>query len=112
MAPEDIHYLPERDTGRPDRALVRTEVRQPGEAVVAIDYLMYQTQQRWLVYDVRVEGVSLVTSYRTTFAEEIRGKGLAGLVAALRQRNEKPLSAEVAARIRKLQVDSCKRRAR
>ncbi len=112
VAPENIHYLPVRGAGRPDRALVRTEIRQPGEAVIAIDYPMYRTQQRWLVYDVRVEGVSLVTNYRTTFAEEIRDKGLAGLIAELKLRNDEPLTAEAAARIRKLQVESCKRQAR
>jgi phospholipid transport system substrate-binding protein len=104
---ENIYYLPARDTGRSDQAVVRTEIRQPGEAVIAIDYPMYRRQQRWLVYDVRVEGVSLVTNYRTTFAEQIRDKGLSGLLAALRQQNEAPMKADTAAHIRRLQAKNC-----
>jgi len=107
VTPENIYYLPGRDTGRSDQALVRTEIRQPGEAVIAIDYPMYRKQGRWLVYDVRVEGVSLVTNYRTTFAEEIRSKGLSGVIASLKQQNLAPMAAGTAERIRALQAEHC-----
>lgn len=107
VTPENIHYLPGRDSGRPDQALVRTEIRQPGEAVIAIDYPMYRKQGRWLAYDVRVEGISLVTSYRTTFAEEIRAKGLSAVIDALEQKNRAPMAAETAQRIRDLQAANC-----
>lgn len=91
--------------------MVRTEIRQPGEAVIAIDYPMYRKQGRWLVYDVRVEGVSLVTNYRTTFAEEIRSKGLSGVIASLKQQNLAPMAAATAERIRALQAEHCPARA-
>lgn len=107
VTPASIYYLPGRDTGRPDQALVRTEIRQPGEAAVAIDYLMYRKQGRWMVYDVRVEGVSLVTNYRTTFAEEIYAKGLPRVIASLKQQNQAPMAQETAQRIRDLQSRHC-----
>ena len=107
VTPENIHYLPTRDTGRADRALVRTEIRQPGEAVIAIDYPMYRKQERWLVYDVRVEGISLVTNYRTTFADEIKDKGVSGLIASLKRQNQASMTADTAEHIRSLQARHC-----
>ena len=107
VAPENIHYLPTRDMGHSDRTLVRTEIRQPGEAVIAIDYPMYRKQERWLVYDVRVEGISLVTNYRTTFADEIKDKGISGLIASLKRQNQASMTAETAAHIRSLQARHC-----
>ena len=87
VTPENIHYLPTRDTGRADRALVRTEIRQPGEAVIAIDYPMYRKQERWLVYDVVIDGVSLITNYRSQFTAAIRRQGIDGLIASLADKN-------------------------
>lgn len=110
VAPENIHYLPTRDAGRADRAVVRTEIRQPGEAAIAIDYPMYRKLDRWLVYDVRVEGVSLVTNYRTTFADEIRGRGVPGLIAALKRQNQASMTADTADHIRSLQARHCPRK--
>ena len=107
VAPENIHYLPTRDMGRSDRALVRTEIRQPGEAVIAIDYPMYWKQERWLVYDVRVEGISLVTNYRTTFADEIKEKGVSGLIASLKRQNQASMTSDTAEHIRSLQARHC-----
>ena len=56
---------------------------------VEVDYSLYLRKGEWKVYDVAIDGVSLVVNYRTTFAEEIRRSGgLAGLIDKLRQRNE------------------------
>lgn len=107
VSPDDIHYLPSRDEGRTAHTTVRTQVSPPGEAAVRIDYAMHMRADSWLVYDVRVEGVSLVTNYRTTFAEQIRRVGVAGLIEALRRGNRQSLSAEAVDRIRALQSRSC-----
>jgi len=72
VLPEDISYLPERNSGAPDKTVVRTEVRAEGMAVMPVHYHMYRKNGRWLVYDVRIEGVSLVANYRSTFAAEIK----------------------------------------
>jgi phospholipid transport system substrate-binding protein len=54
---------------------------------VPIDYLMHKTPDCWKVYDIVVEGVSLVLTYRTNFEEEVRRGGIDGLVARLEQKN-------------------------
>ena len=62
---------------------VRSEIRQPGGQPIPIDYSMYKTAFGWKVYDVSVDGVSLVTNYRASFANTIRQSGIDGLIKAL-----------------------------
>lgn len=73
--------------GSRDEALVKTIVRETGGAQLAIDYRMASRDGGWKVYDVLVEGVSLVTNYRTTFDAEVSRGGVNGLIKALQQKN-------------------------
>ena len=93
VSPEDISYLPERNSGAPDKTVVRTEVRPEGMAVMPVHYHMYRKNGRWLVYDVRIEGVSLVANYRSTFGAEIKARGVEGLIGTLKKKNEQQLAA-------------------
>lgn len=68
-------------------AVVRTSVSGGGRPPVAIDYRMRNSGSGWKVYDVVVEGVSLVTTYRSEFGEEVRKSGVDGLIKALEQKN-------------------------
>ena len=55
---------------------------------IALDYKLYKKQgDGWKVYDVIIEGVSLVQNYRSSFGSEIRRNGLDALIAQLAQRN-------------------------
>lgn len=62
---------------------VRSEIRQPGGQPIPIDYSMYKTDFGWKVYDVSIDGVSLVTNYRASFATTIRQNGIDGLIETL-----------------------------
>lgn len=62
---------------------VRSEIRQPGGQPIRIDYSMYNTDFGWKVYDVAIDGVSLVTNYRSSFSNTIRQQGIDGLIKAL-----------------------------
>lgn len=66
---------------------VKSLVRQPGTAPLSIDYDMEKTAAGWKVYDVKIDGVSLVTTYRDTFAREVRAGGMAGLIKSLSEKN-------------------------
>lgn len=50
---------------------------------VQINYSLYRTEQRWKVYDIGIEGVSFLTSFREDFSEEIEQKGLDELIDRL-----------------------------
>lgn len=66
---------------------VRTEVRQSGGKPVSLDYYMMKSATGWKVFDVEVGGVSLVTTYRSSFAEEIRNGGIDALLHSLHAKN-------------------------
>jgi phospholipid transport system substrate-binding protein len=71
-----------------DDVQVRTQMKVPGGAPpVQVDYSMYKSPSDWKVYDVAVDGVSLVTTYRSTFADQIRQSGIDGLVKSLHEMN-------------------------
>jgi phospholipid transport system substrate-binding protein len=74
---------------KPDDAdvMVRSEVKQSGTEPVTLDYSMEKTPNGWKVYDVAVGGVSLVTTYRDAFANEVRNVGVDGLIKALAEKN-------------------------
>lgn len=70
---------------RPDDTdvTVRSEIRQPGGQPIPINYSMYKTAYGWKVYDVTIDGVSLVTNYRSSFSNTIRQSGIDGLIRTL-----------------------------
>jgi phospholipid transport system substrate-binding protein len=70
--------------------VVKTVVNQPsGGQPIPIDYSMEKLADGWKVYDVLIDGVSLVTNYRSSFATEIKNGGIDGLVKSLADRNAK-----------------------
>jgi len=66
---------------------VKSDVKRPGSQPIAIDYDLGRTPACWKVYDVKVGGVSLVTTYRETFANEVRENGIDGLIKSLSTKN-------------------------
>jgi phospholipid transport system substrate-binding protein len=70
------------------RAVVRTILEQPGTSSITMDYSLYKTASGWKIYDLKIEGVSLVGSYRSTFAREIRTNGIDGLIRHLAALNQ------------------------
>ena len=67
---------------------VQTQVKQPGAQPIPIDYSMEKTAAGWKVYDVSIDGVSLVTNYRSSFGTEIHKSGIDGLIHTLAGRNQ------------------------
>jgi phospholipid transport system substrate-binding protein len=67
--------------------VVKTQILQSGGQPIPIDYSMEKTAGNWKVYDVIIDGVSLVTNYRSSFNSEIQKNGIDGLVKSLADRN-------------------------
>jgi len=68
---------------------IKTEIIKPGsQQPIMVDYDMEKTPAGWKVYDLTVEGVSLVTSYRGTFADQIQQVGIDGLIKTLADKNK------------------------
>jgi phospholipid transport system substrate-binding protein len=66
---------------------VRSQVKRPGEQPVVIEYEMQKTADTWKIYDLRIEGISLMSTYRTAFADEVRTNGVDGLIRTLSGKN-------------------------
>jgi phospholipid transport system substrate-binding protein len=86
---EEIRYLPLKPGSKRNTVTVSTEVRESGGAPVPVDYRMYNGGSGWKVYDVVINNASLVGNYRSSFATEIRQKGLDGLITKLGDMNSK-----------------------
>ena len=85
---QTMRYKPVKMQPGDDEALVRTEIVQPGNKPIQLDYALEKLDDGWKVYDVVVAGVSLVTNYRDTFSQEVRANGVDGLVQMLVAKNK------------------------
>jgi len=83
---EQVHYLNERLEG--DYAEVRTKVRSD-KSEIPLDYRLLNKSGDWHVYDVVVDGVSLVNNYRGQFTKILRESSFADLLEKLREKSEK-----------------------
>jgi len=90
-----VRFLPMQMEPGATKVVVKTEVLQPGIQPVGVNYRMFLSNGQWKAYDILIEGVSLVTNYRTTFTNEVQAKGsLAAVIDGLAKRNAEALSAK------------------
>jgi phospholipid transport system substrate-binding protein len=82
-----IEYKPLRVAPDATEVTVRSDVQQSGAERLTIDYDMEKTPAGWKVYDIKIAGVSLVTTYRGTFAGKVRDGGIEGLIKSLSDKN-------------------------
>ncbi|HTL26070.1 MAG TPA: ABC transporter substrate-binding protein [Burkholderiales bacterium] len=66
---------------------VRNQYIRPGQPPVAVDYAMRKTPEGWKIYDITVEGMSLVMTYRAEFEQVTRQGGVEGLLKRLAEKN-------------------------
>jgi phospholipid transport system substrate-binding protein len=85
---EKILYLSETAEG--DQATVKTKIQTPKGTELPVDYRMHRADSRWLVYDVIIEGVSLVSNYRTQFNKIIQSASYEELLQKLKSRAFSP----------------------
>jgi len=87
---EKIQYTAERADG--DFATVSTRIITKNGTEVPVDYRMIKRADRWLVYDVSIEGVSLVSNYRTQFNKIIQTTSYNELISKLRNKQDELLA--------------------
>lgn len=89
---QTIEYFPVRGgiEGK-SRVQITSYIREPGRESIKVDYRLVDKTNSWKVYDIIIEGVSLLKGFQAQFANEIKQKGLDSLIERLHQHNEKPL---------------------
>ena len=85
---QKIEVKPLKAAAADTDVIVRTQVIQSGGPPIPIDYSMEKQEKGWKVYDVAIDAVSLVTTYRGSFNDQIQKSGIDGLVKTLADRNK------------------------
>jgi phospholipid transport system substrate-binding protein len=80
--------LPYRGTPTDKDATVRTEVRRANGDKVPVNFTLHATDTGWKAWDVVIEGVSYVKSFRTDIGAEVQQKGLDEVIARLEAENK------------------------
>ena len=86
---QEIEYPPVKSAPDARKIKIKTKVKSAGSSAVPIDYSLYKSKKGWKVYDITIDGVSLVSTYRSNFNSQIRRNKLAGLISDLKKRNAK-----------------------
>lgn len=87
---QTLRYLPFHAEEGAKKVTVKTEILQQGGAPsIPLHYSMYLNKSgQWKVYDFKVDGVSLVSNYRSSFNSEFRNGGMPQLLSKLQQMNK------------------------
>lgn len=88
-----LEFTPDRMTVQPYRgesnettATVRTEIKRDNGSRVPVNYSLHKTDAGWKAYDVTIEGVSYIKSFRTDFGAEIEQKGIESVIQRMESR--------------------------
>lgn len=82
-----IEYQPLEMRADGREAVVRTLIKQPSGKPIRMDYRMFLPGEEWKVYDILVDGISLIINYRSTFNATVASSGIDGLIQLLRDKN-------------------------
>jgi phospholipid transport system substrate-binding protein len=85
---QTIEFKPFKSQPADTDVTVRTQIAQAGVKSIELDYSLEKSDKGWKVYDIAVGGVSLVTNYRSEFAQEISQTGVDGLIKRLQAKNK------------------------
>lgn len=85
---QEMKVLPSRVKPGETEATVRNQFTRAGGKPVPIDYQMRKTDSGWKIYDIAVEGISLVLTYRSEFDQVVKQEGIDGLIKRLASKNE------------------------
>lgn len=84
---QEMKVLPSRVKPGDTEATVRNQFTRAGGKPVSLDYQMRKTDNGWKIYDITVEGISLVLTYRSEFDQVVKQEGIDGLIKRLSQKN-------------------------
>jgi len=85
---QTIDFKPVKMAPADTEVTVKTEIKQAGAKPIGINYELEKNGSGWKVYDVVIADVSMVTSYRDQFRQEIASDGLDGLLKSLQAKNK------------------------
>ena len=85
---QEIKFKPTKISDTDEIVIVKSEIIQSGGQPIKVNYALANNSGKWLVFDIVIEGVSLVTNYRSQFSTEIRKNGIDVLIDKLAKKNK------------------------
>lgn len=85
---QTIEYKPFKMNPDDRDVVVKALIIKPGTKPVDVNFSLEKESEGWKVYDVVLAGISLITNYRESFAQEIRTNGMDGLIKMLADKNK------------------------
>ncbi len=85
---QDIEYLPAEGNPGDWKTVITTRLTKGGTVTTSISYKMHNKDESWKVYDVTVDGVSLIKTYRSSFDSKVKESGIEGLLTSLAAKNK------------------------
>jgi phospholipid transport system substrate-binding protein len=86
---DKLKVFPSKVDPGADHSTVRTEIRRDNGDRIAVNYVLHKTPEGWKAYDVNIDGISYVKSYREDFGSQIAQQGIDAVITRL-ERGEKP----------------------
>ena len=92
---EEMIVSPAKFKPEDRKARVKTEVQLPGSSPIEVNYSLLKNQDgQWKIYDVTIDGISLVKNYRVAYGEAVTAKGLDVLISEMKAKNSQPAASE------------------
>jgi phospholipid transport system substrate-binding protein len=85
---QQIEYPANAASHNPKTSVVKQDIRQPGGSILPVVYRLHNKSGDWKVFDVSVDGVSLVKTYKSSFSQIITEGGIAKLIENLKSKNQ------------------------
>lgn len=86
-----IEYFPLQLAAEEKSVTVRAELQPETGKKIPIYYRMHITSKGWKIFDVSVEGISMITTYKNNFATQLKTEGIDALIASLEEKNKEML---------------------
>ncbi|MBI5658423.1 MAG: ABC transporter substrate-binding protein [Nitrosomonadales bacterium] len=85
---QTVEVKPFKMAANATEVTVKTLIIKPGEPDIPVNYDLEKTADGWKAFDLTIEGVSLVSNYRSTFSDQIQQSGIEGLIRTLVEKNQ------------------------
>ncbi len=85
---QTVEVKPLKMASNATEVTVKTLILEPGKPDIPVNYDLEKTPDGWKAFDLTIEGVSLVSTYRSTFSDQIQQSGIDGLIKTLAEKNQ------------------------
>jgi len=85
---QQIEYPANEASHNPKTSVVKQDIKQPGGTILPVVYRLHNKSGDWKVFDVSVDGVSLVKTYKSSFSQIIDEGGIVKLIDTLKTKNQ------------------------